>query len=116
MQEANYEEFLSYIKQGENTKLTIDNSNREELALQSQSIWKLLQLLIVNTLGLVVAQLAKIFYSLIFKLKNIFKQGENASLRSCNQESLKYPKTKLLVSNNFNVANEENNRLNKQAI
>ncbi|MRT92767.1 hypothetical protein [Ancylomarina sp. 16SWW S1-10-2] len=116
MQEANYEEFLSYIKQGEDAKLTVNNSNREELALQSHSIWKLLQLLVINTLGLIVAQLAKMSYSLFFKLKNLFKQGENVDIKSSEQESTEYTPSKLLVPNNFNVTIEENSHLKKRAI
>ena len=101
MQEANYEEFLSYIKQGEDTNLKIDNSNREELALQSHSIGKLLQLLIINTFGLLVAQVAKISYSLVFKFKNIFKPRRNVKLKTCEKESSEYTASKRLEPNNL---------------
>jgi len=82
IQEANYDEFLSYIKQGENTELNISNANREELALQTYSAGKLLQLLIINTAGLFVTLLAKMHYSSLHKLKKIFSQSNNANVRS----------------------------------
>jgi len=82
MQEANYEEFLSYIKRGEDAELTITNGNREELALQTSSMGKLLQLLILNTLGLVVASFAKIYYSIRLKFKRLFGRNREIDIRS----------------------------------
>lgn len=79
MQEANYTEFLSYINQGEDTKLTITNDNREELALQTYSMGKLLQLLVINTLGLVVNVFSKLYYSTRYKFKRPFIQNNNVN-------------------------------------
>jgi hypothetical protein len=82
MQEANYDEFLSYIKQGENTELNISNDNREELALQTYSTGKLLQLLVINTAGLFVTLIAKMHYSSLHKLKKMFSQKNDVDVRS----------------------------------
>lgn len=82
MQEANYDEFLSYIKQGENAELNINNTNREELALQTYSGGKLLQLLVINVAGLFVTLIAKMHYSSLHKLKKTFSQSNNVDVRS----------------------------------
>lgn len=81
MQEANYEEFLSYIKQGEDAELTITDGNREKLSLQTHSIGKLLQLLILNTFGLVLASFAKLYYSIRLKLKRLFSKNKEITIR-----------------------------------
>ena len=103
MQEANYDEFLSYIKQGENAELVINNTNREELALQSLSIGKLFQLLIINTLGLIVAQFAKMSYSIMHKFKGLFKKEEYMKIKPINQEVIEPSNTKPLVPETLNL-------------
>ena len=97
MQEANYDEFISYIKQGEDTELIINNTNREELALQSYSIGKLMQLLIINTLGLVVAQLVKMYYSIIHKFKSLLKKNETTNMTANYREENDCSKAKPLA-------------------
>ena len=75
MQEADYKEFLSYIKQGENAELRVSNVEQEDLTLQDYSLLRLLSLLVLNTIGLIVAHVMKLFYSLASKLKGLTKQN-----------------------------------------
>jgi len=81
MQEANYEKFLSYIKQGEDAELTITDGNREKLSLQTHSMGKLLQLLMLNTFGLALASFAKLYYSIRLKFKRLFNKNKEITIR-----------------------------------
>jgi len=73
MQEANYEEFLTYIKQGEESEMSSINHRQEELSLQNQPLGSLLKLLLLNSFGLIAALITKMFYVLAHKLRRLAK-------------------------------------------
>lgn len=73
MQEANYEEFLAYIKQGEESEKNSISFKQEEVSLQSHSLGMLLKLLLLNGLGLIVVLITKMFYVLAHKLRRLSK-------------------------------------------
>lgn len=103
MQEANYKEFLSYIKQGEKAELSVASVNQEDLTLQDYSLGKLLGLLILNTIGLVVAQVMKIFYSLANKLKGLGKQNGDLNGELKKQKTIDLSNAKLIMRNEIDV-------------
>ena len=103
MQEANYKEFLSYIKQGEEAELSVANVNQEDLTMQDYSLGKLLGLLILNTLGLIVAQVMKIFYLLAQKVRRLGKQNTEFKRAYEKQNSIDLSNAKLIMRNEIDV-------------
>jgi len=108
MQEANYKEFLSYIKLGEEAELRAASVNPEDLTLQDYSLGKLLSLLILNTIGLIVAQVMKIFYSLANKFKSLSKQNVNLNRELEKQKILDLSNAKLIMHNEIDVVRDKN--------
>ncbi|MGZ2369384.1 hypothetical protein ACXR6G_06330 [Ancylomarina sp. YFZ004] len=115
MQEANYEEFHSYIKQGNEAELTSESINEENLTLKDYSLGKLLGLLILNTLGLIVAQVMKVFYSLANKFKGLAKQNVDLNGQIEKQKTIDLSNARSIVCNEVDVTLSESKKYEEQA-
>ncbi|WP_372644378.1 hypothetical protein [Ancylomarina sp.] len=114
MQEANYKEFLSYIKQGEEAELNVTSVNREDLNLQDYSLVKLLGLLILNTIGLIVAQVMKMFYSLASTFKGLGKQNADLNEKFDKRRIIGLSNAKLLLRNELDVVHAKSEKYEEQ--
>ncbi|MCZ4694529.1 hypothetical protein DWB61_05695 [Ancylomarina euxinus] len=114
MQEANYKEFLSYIKQGEEAELSVASVNQEDLTLQDYSLVKLLGLLILNSLGLIVAQVMKFFYSLANTFKGIGKQNADLNGELEKQRTIDLSNAKLLMRKELDVVHVKSETYEEQ--
>jgi hypothetical protein len=114
MQEANYKEFLSYIKQGEETELSVASVNQEDLTLQDYSLGKLLGLLILNTIGLIMAQVMKLFYSLANTFKGLGTQNADSNEKLEKQRTIDLSNAKLLMRKEFDVVHAKSKNYEEQ--
>lgn len=115
MQEANYEEFLAYIKQGEEAETRTVSINTERLDLQNQSLGKLLKLLLLNSLGLVAVSITKVFYVSAHKIKSIFHVKKSVHSKEDRLEIQSLIKTKQTVRKHYNLAGAKSKIYENQA-
>ncbi len=103
MQKADYKEFLSYIKQGEKAELRVSSVDQDDLTLQDYSLLRLLSLLILNAMGLIMAQVMKLFYSLASKVKGLTKQNVTLNKEVNSQGIINLSNAKLMMRNEINT-------------
>lgn len=114
MQEANYEEFLAYIKQGEETEHSVVSLNQNDSALMDYSLGRLLKLLFLNTLGLSAAMFTKTFYSLAHRIKGLGKLNTDLNIREKKLDSTDLSNAKLIMRKEFDLVHSESENYEEQ--
>ncbi|RXQ89513.1 hypothetical protein EO244_14190 [Ancylomarina salipaludis] len=114
MHEANYKEFLAYIKQADDAEVYAEERDLQELELQSLSFGKLISLLFFNTIGLLFSLVLKMVYSTAHWFKNLNMWHTRVSLEENIHEAADFSNEELIMGKEYDLAHNESKVFEEQ--
>ena len=114
MQEANYKDFLAYIREGEQTEACVGGRSHEALELQNQSLGKLVYLLLLNTAGWIAGLFFKMMYSVVFWFRGLSKLHSEEKFEGVNQKRVGLSNDELPMQKEYDLSHDESKVLEEQ--